>query len=181
MFIFSWNMVSLVPWTAWEEDRAWGKGLIRCWSSSVRVRRSLDNQLSITDKLPPPLLLHNTDVAGHTSPSNFFNPTTIMNVLGSHSYPSLLNFTAAHLFVVTGHHTCPHTHTSISNLLPIVCQTYIVCMVMLFALLFVSCTFSVLFFYLIPLILKILFSQCCIKNCTPLHHKAFDVCLWYFQ
>lgn len=121
MFIFSWNMVSLVTWIAWEVDRTWGKGLIRCW---VRVKRSLDNQLSITDKLPPPLLLHNTDVAGHTSPSNFFNPTTIMNVLGSHSYPSLLNFTAALLFVVTGDHTCPHTHTSISNLLPVVCQTY---------------------------------------------------------
>lgn len=89
----------------------------------MRVKRSLDNQLSITDKLPPPLLLHNTHVAGHTSPSNFFNPTTIMNVLGSHSYPSL-NFTAALLFVVTGDHTCPHTHTSISNLLPVVCQTY---------------------------------------------------------
>lgn len=150
----------------------------------MRVKRSLDNQLSITDKLPPPLLLHNTDVAGHTSPSNFFNPTTIMNVLGSHSYPSLLNFTAALLFVVTGDHTCPHTHIPLYQTSFLLFVRLIVCMVMPFALLFagiVSCTFSVLFFYLIPLILKILFSQCCIKNCTPLHHKAFDVWLWYFQ
>lgn len=150
----------------------------------MRVKRSLDNQLSITDKLPPPLLLHNTDVAGHTSPSNFFNPTTIMNVLGSHSYPSLLNFTAALLFVVTGDHTCPHTHIPLYQTSILLFVRLIVCMVMPFALLFagiVSCTFSVLFFYLIPLILKILFSQCCIKNCTPLHHKAFDVWLWYFQ
>lgn len=172
MFIFSWNMVSLVPWIAWEVDRTWGKGLIRCWSSSVRVRRSLDNQLSITDKLPPPLLLHNRDVAGHTSPSNFFNPTTIMNVLGSHSYPSLLNFTAALLFVVTGDHTCPHTHTSISNLLPVVCQTYSVHGNAICTALCWNCLlhiFSVIFFFLfnpIP---------------TPLHHKAFDMCLWYFQ
>lgn len=122
--------------------------------------------------------------AGHTSPSNFFNPTTIMNVLGSHSYPSLLNFTAALLFVVTGDHTCPHTHTSISNLLPVVCQTYSVHGNAICTALCWNCLlhiFSVIFFYLIPLILKILFSQCCIKNCTPLHHKAFDVWLWYFQ
>lgn len=37
---------------------------------------------------------------------------------------SLLNFTAALLFVVTGDHTCPHTHTSISNLPPVVSQIY---------------------------------------------------------
>lgn len=117
----------------------------------MRVKRSLDNQLSITDKLPPPLLLHNTDVAGHTSPSNFFNPTTIMNVLGSHSYPSLLNFTVALLFVVTGD---PHTGD-----IPLYQTSFllfvrlIVCMVMPFALLFagiVSCTFSVLFFLFNP-------------------------------
>lgn len=122
MFIFSWNMVSLVPWIAWEVDRTRGKGLIRCWSSSVRVKRSLDNQLSITDKLPPPLLLHNTErdtLLPQTSSINFFS----LKGKG-HSYPSLLNFTAALLFVVTGDHTCPHTHTSISNLLPVVCQTY---------------------------------------------------------
>lgn len=90
---------------------------------------------------------------GHTSPSNFFNPTTIMNVLGSHSYPSLLNFTAALLFVVTGDHTCPHTHIPLYQTSFLLFVRLIVCMVMPFALLFagiVSCTFSVLFFLFNP-------------------------------